>query len=204
MHLSLPSQTRDRECRMPRTEKPMRHLSRLVSFLIGSFTIAQGPCSFTVNAPAFVVACPCGGDASTHTPGPWLDFVGTGRIGTMQRFEMNYPAVCDDQASGYLIIGTPLAGGLSIPNGLVVCYASMAPVSHLVVDPLYVQSLGAFRPNLGPCRRFYPYFLFVPNATDLVGLAVHAQFFENLVHGGSNVPWYPFAASAVIGFSVTH
>lgn len=179
----------------------MHHPLRLASLALASAAAAQAPCAFSVNAPAFVVACPCGGDSTTHTPRPWLDFVGTARIGTMQRYEIT-PYQCYLGYGGYIVLGTPPAAPLPVPNGLVVCADTMSPVPQLHIDPVFVSVLASGPgQGLGPCTTFSPYFLFVPNSPQLVGMTVTAQAFE-VLGGVSSTPWLPMAASAAIAFTV--
>ena len=166
----------------------MRAAFAATTLLLSASAVAQ----CTVNPPAFVAACPCPGQA------PFLTFAGTARIGTVQRLSVQ-SQLCHP-AAGYFIIGLPLSVPIPIPSGLVVCDGDMTPVSTLSIDPIFVTRTFPALPDASGCSsQFLPYFLFVPNQASLVGLTVHAQFFEQL-DGHSNAG-VPFAASMVVGFT---
>ncbi len=149
----------------------------------------------TVSPPAFVVSCPCPGS------GPFLDFTGTGRIGTVQRLSATSD-YCHPLSPNYMVVGLPFAVPIPIPNGLVACNRDMSPVSLLTIDPVYVTPINGYfaDPSTGCNSQFLPYFLFIPNQPSLIGVSVHAQFFEQL-NGVGNAQ-VPLVASAVIGFTV--
>jgi hypothetical protein len=168
----------------------MRAAFAATTLLLSASAIAQ--CN--VNPPAFVVSCPCPGQE------PSIDFTGTARIGTLQRFNMA-STLCNP-LYGYLLVGLPSAVPIPLPDGLVACSGTLAPVSRLLVDPVYVVFTNPMPVDGSGCRsQFEPYFLFVPNQVAFVGLTVYTQFFERF-YGNSSTPYFPFAASTVIGFTV--